>query len=67
VGNFSLRSCWLWSCRVAGIFRLAVYDAWTFVVYSRRGLCVGLLPVDIWAVSNVEVYGRRIKGEICEV
>ena len=44
-----------------------MYDAWTFVVSSRRGFCVGGLPVDIWAVSNVEVYGRHIKGEICEV
>jgi len=28
---------------------------------------VGGLPLDIWAVSNVEVYGRHIKGELCEV
>jgi hypothetical protein len=46
---------------------VAVYDAWTFVVSSRMGFCVGGLPVDIRAVSNVEVYGRHIKGEICEV
>jgi hypothetical protein len=46
---------------------VAVYDACTFVVSSRRGFCVGGLPVDIWVVSNVEVYGCHIKGEICEV
>jgi hypothetical protein len=28
---------------------------------------VGGVPVDIRAVSNVEVYGRPIEGEICEV
>ena len=28
---------------------------------------MGGLHVDIWAVSNVEVYSRHIKGEICEV
>jgi hypothetical protein len=46
---------------------MAVYDAWTFVVSSCRGFCVGRLPVDIRAVSNIEVYGHHIKGEICEV
>jgi len=47
-------------------FRMAVY-ATTFVVSSHRGFCVGGLPVDIWAGSNVEVYGHPIEGEICEV
>ena len=45
---------------------MAVY-ATTFVISSRKGFCVGGLPVDIWAVSNVEVYGHPIEGEICEV
>ena len=45
---------------------MAVY-ATTFAVSSRRGFCVGELPVDIWAVSNVEVYGCHINGEMCEV
>jgi len=49
------------------IFRVAGYDAGTVVVSSRRGFCVGGLPVDIWAVSNVEVYGCHTNGELCEV
>ena len=40
--------------------------ATTFVVSTRKGFCVGGLHVDILAVSNVEVYGRPIEGEICE-
>jgi len=44
-----------------------VYAVGTFAVSSRRGFCVGGLPVDIWAVSNVEVYGRPIVGELCEI
>jgi hypothetical protein len=67
VGYCSLHSCWLWSCRVAEIFRVAMYAIRTFVVSSRRGFCVGGLPVDIWALSNAEVYGRPIEGEMCEV
>ena len=39
------------------IFRVAGYDTGTVVVPSRRGFCVGGLPVDICAVSNVEVCG----------
>jgi hypothetical protein len=46
---------------------VAVYAVRTFVVSSRRGFCVGGLPVDIWAVSNDEVYGHPIEGEIYEV
>ena len=46
---------------------MAGYDAGTVVVSPRRGFCVGGLPVDIRAVSNVEVYGCHISGEICEV
>jgi hypothetical protein len=46
---------------------VAMYAIRTFVVTSRRGFCVGGLPVDIWAVSNVAVYGHPIEGEICEV
>jgi len=45
---------------------VAVYDARTVVVSPHRGFCVGGLPVDICAVSNVEVYGCHINGEICE-
>jgi len=52
---------------VAGIFHVAGYDAGTVVVSSHRGFCVGGLPVDIWVVSNVEVYGCHINGEICDV
>jgi hypothetical protein len=52
---------------VARIFHVAVYAVRTFVVSSCRGFCVGGLPVDIWAVSNVEVYSRPVEGEICEV
>ena len=55
-----------WSCRVAGIFRVAGYDAGTVVVSPRRGFCVGGLPVDICTVSNVEVYGCHNNGEISE-
>ena len=39
---------------------MTVYAVGTFAVSSRRGFCVGGLPVDIWAVSNVEVYVRPI-------
>jgi hypothetical protein len=46
---------------------VAVYAVRTFIVSSHRGFCVGGLPVDIWAASNVEVYGRPIEGEIGEV
>jgi hypothetical protein len=46
---------------------MAVYAVRTFVVSSCRGFCVGGLLVDIWLVSNDEVYSRPIKGEICEV
>jgi hypothetical protein len=46
---------------------VAVYAVGTSVVSSRRGYGVGGLPVAIWAVCNVEVYGRPIEGEICEV
>jgi hypothetical protein len=46
---------------------VAVYAIGTFVVSSHRGFCVGWLPVDIRAVSNVEVYGHPIEGEIREV
>ena len=67
VSYCSLRSCWLWLCRVAGIFYVAGYDTGTFVVSLRRGFRVGGLPVDVWAVSNVEVCGCHIKGEICQV
>ena len=44
-----------------------MYAVGTSVVSSRRWFCVGGLPVDIWAVINVEVYGRPTEGEICEV
>jgi len=49
---------------VAGICRVSGYDAGTVVVSPRRGFCFGGLPVDIRAVSNVEVYGCHINGEI---
>jgi hypothetical protein len=52
---------------MARTFRVAVYAVGNFVVSSRRGFCVGGLPVGIWAVRNVEVYGRPIEGEICDV
>jgi hypothetical protein len=42
------------------------YDAGTVVVSPRGRFCVGGLPADIRAVSNVEVYGCHINGEICE-
>jgi hypothetical protein len=38
-----------------------VYAVRTFVLSLRRGFCVGGLPVNIWAVSNVEVYGGPIE------
>ena len=45
---------------------MAGYDTGTVVVSPRRVFCVGGLPVGICAVSNVEVYGCHINGEICE-
>jgi hypothetical protein len=55
-----------WTCRIAGIFRVAGCDVESVVVSLRRGFCVGTLPVDICVVSNVEVCGcrrRYVKNE----
>jgi hypothetical protein len=50
-----------WTCRVVGVFRVAVCDVGSVVVSLRRGFCVGRLPVDVCVVSNVEVYGCHMR------
>jgi len=44
---------------------VAGYDAGTDFS-PRMGFCVVGLPVDICAVSNIEVYGCHNNGELCE-
>ena len=69
MGYCSLRILLARSCGVPGIFRVAGCDAGSVVVSSRRRYCrvMGMLPVDMCAVSNVKVYGYHISGEYVKI